>query len=99
MFLSTPLTKQCLDVFLALPKYVGVIVLREDDGAGHIATDLPNEVEANTFQELLPPWDWTNLLLQSLLWCALGITNVILDPREGRGHLRRQRGQGETSYS
>ena len=73
-------------------------MLREDDGAGHIATDLPNEVEANALQELLPPWDWTNLLLQNLLRCALGITNVVLDPSEGGGHLWGQRGQGETSY-
>lgn len=48
--LPPSLTEYCIDASLALPKHVGVIVLREDDGAGYIATDLPNEVEAHILE-------------------------------------------------
>jgi len=81
--LPPSLTEYCVDASLALPQHVGVVVLREDDGAGHIATDLPDEVEAHSLEQLLPTGHWTDVLLQSLLWCALRITDVILDPREG----------------
>ena len=57
-------------------------MLREDDSAGHVATDLPNEVESHTLEELPPPWDRTYLLVQHLLQHALGITDVVLDPRQ-----------------
>ena len=71
-------TKKSLDVLQTFSLEAGVVMLWEDNGGWDVLLDLADEVEASTYQQLLPAMDGAHLGLDCLTGDILGLHQTII---------------------